>query len=257
MTAGRFPKLITYLLLLFLYLPILILMVSSFNASRFGADWSGFSLIWYRKLFHDHEIWGAVQNSLIVGLTATLFATILGTLSAFALYRFKSKLQNVHYALIYSPLVIPDLLMGMSLLLLFVSVGFDLGLITIIIAHTTFCISYVAMVVLSKLEHFDFHVLEAAQDLGASVWTTFTKVVLPMLLPGIISGALLAFTISFDDFIVTSFVAGPGSSTLPIHVYGMIKFGATPVINALSTLILAVTFILAIATQLLTKESAA
>jgi len=256
MRSGRVPNLFLLLVIIFLYVPILVLIVTSFSESRFGDLSSTFSFKWYIRLLQDREIWSAVKNSLIVGSVATSLSTVLGTLSAYALYRFKTKLQNFHYGLVYAPLVIPDILMGMSLLLLFMSIKFPLGLITIIIAHTTFCISYVAMVVLARLENFDYFVIEAAEDLGANWTTVVFKVVIPMLMPAIISGALLAFTISIDDYIVTSFVAGPGTSTLPIHVYGMIKFGATPMINALSTIILTVTFIFGILTQLLTKESA-
>ncbi len=257
MKTGTFPKIVTFLVILFLYLPIIILMATSFNESRFGHEWSGFSLKWYIRLFQDRDIWAAVRNTLIIGSAATFASCFMGTLGAFALYRYQTALQRIHYGLVYAPLVVPDILMGMSLLLLFISLSINLGLVTIIIAHTTFCISYVAMVVLAKLDNFDYAVVEAAQDLGAGLWSALTRIILPMLAPGIISGALLAFTISIDDYIVTSFVAGPGTSTLPIHVYGMIKFGATPVINALSTIVLSVTFILALITQLLTKESLA
>lgn len=257
MKKSNFPILITFLVIAFLYLPILLLMVSSFNESRFGEEWTGFSFRWYVRLFHDQDIWNGLKNTLIVGLSATVLSTLLGTMAAFAIYRYKTTLQNIQYGLVYAPLVVPDLLMGMSLLLLFISFGMPLGLMTIILAHTTFCISYVAMVVLARMDTFDYSVIEAAQDLGAQWWIVVFKVVVPVLSPGIISGALLAFTISIDDYIVTSFVSGPGSATLPIHVYGMMKFGATPVINALSTLILTITFILTFCTQMFTKESIA
>lgn len=145
--------------------------------------------------------------------------------------------------------------MGMSMLLLFMTLFVPLGLTTIIITHTTFCIAYVALVVLARLEHFNIDVIEAAQDVGASLTQVAFKIVIPMLMPAILSGALLAFTISIDDYIITSFVVGPGSSTLPIHIYGMIKFGATPEVNALSTILILITFFLAFFTQSLTKES--
>lgn len=253
MKRSQIPLIVTIAILLFLYLPILILMVNSFNESRFGGVWTGFTFKWYEKLFHDRPIWNAVKNSLIVGIGATLMSTIMGTAAAFGLYRYKSKLQQAHYALIYAPLVIPDVLMGMSLLLFFVLTKISLSLLTIFIAHTTFCVSYVAMVVWSKLQNFDFAVIEAAQDLGASWGNIIRRILIPLLSPGIISGALLAFTMSLDDYIISSFVAGPGSTTLPIYVYGMIKFGSTPLINALSTLLLTATFILAWITQHLTK----
>jgi len=255
MRRSLFPFITTISVIIFLYLPVLILMASSFNESRFSSEWLGFSFKWYHRLFEERDVWEALKNSLYVGSAATILSTIIGSLSAFALYRWSSRLQSIHWGLIYSPLVVPDILMGMSLLILFLAFQVDLGLMTIIIAHTTFCISYVAMVVYARLEQFDDHLIEAALDLGASSWQVTARVVIPFLLPAIISGALLAFTISIDDYIITSFVAGPGTSTLPIYVYGMIKFGATPIINALSTIMLTVTFVLAIAIQLVSKES--
>lgn len=254
MKRSRFPLVITFLAFVFLYLPILILIVNSFNESRFGGLWTGFSLRWYRQLFIDRGIWSSLTNSLIIGISATILATVLGTTAAFALHRFKTKLQQLHYALIISPLIVPEILMGISLLLLFVAAHIQLGLMSVFIAHTTFCICYVTVLVLARLQNFDFSVIEAAQDLGASWWVIIRRILIPMLAPGILSGALLAFTISLDDFIVTSFVAGPGSTTLPIYVYGMIKFGATPMINALSTILLTLTFIFVCLTQYLTRE---
>jgi len=181
-------------------------------------------------------------------------ATLLGTLAAFALHRYTSKLQKLHYTLIYTPLVVPEILMGMSLLLLFVALRVQLGLFTIFLAHITFCISYVTMVVLARLQDFDFAVVEAAMDLGANWWQTLWRVLVPLLAPGIAAGALLAFTLSIDDFVISFFVAGPGSTTLPIRIYSMIKFGATPLINALSALLLLATFILVWASQHLTRD---
>lgn len=254
MKKSTFCKTVTALVLIFLYLPIVLLVASSFNAARFGGDWSGFSLKWYEKLLQDTQMWKALSNSLIIGLSATLASTLLGTLAAFALHRYKTGLQKVHYSLIYTPLVMPDILMGISLLLFFVMINIPLSLFTVFLAHTTFCVSYVTMVMLSKLQNFDFSVVEAAQDLGANSWTVTKRILLPLLAPGIIAGALLAFTLSIDDFVITYFVAGQGASTLPIYIYSMIKFGSTPVVNALSTLILGVTFIIVVITQVLTKE---
>lgn len=254
MKKSRFCKVTTALVLIFLYLPIVLLVVSSFNVARFGGDWAGFSLKWYKSLFQDTEMLTALSNSLIIGVSATLAATLLGTLAAFALHRYKTRLQKVHYSLIYTPLVMPDILMGISLLLFFVVLNIPLSLFTVFIAHTTFCVSYVTMVMLSKLQNFDFSVVEAAQDLGANTWTVTRRILLPLLAPGITAGALLAFTLSIDDFVITYFVAGQGASTLPIYIYSMIKFGSTPVVNALSTLILVATFIIIVITQALTKE---
>lgn len=255
MNRSRVPMYTTVAVLLFFYLPILVLVVNSFNASRFGGTWDGWTLKWYAKLFTQRDIWMALQNTLIIAVAATAVSVILGTTAAFALHRYgRSRLQRIHYSLIYTPLVVPEILMGISLLLFFVAIGADLGLVTIFLAHVTFCTSYVAMVVLARLQDFDFSVIEAAQDLGAGWWTTTWKVLLPLLAPGIAAGGLLAFTLSIDDFVISFFVAGPGSTTLPIRIYSMIKFGSPPLINALSTLLLVVTFTLVAASQRLTER---
>ena len=242
MRRSRFPIVVTVLVMAFLYLPILLLVANSFNPARFSSRWQGFSLVWYERLFRSPEIWAALKTTLIVAVSVTAVSVVLGTAAAFALHRYgASRLQRIHYTLIYTPLVVPEILMGISLLMAFVASGVPLGLFTIFLAHVTFSASYVAMTVLGRLQDFDFSVLEAARDLGASPWQSVRKVLIPMLMPGIVAGALLAFTLSVDDFVITFFVAGPGSTTLPLRIYSMIKFGAPPMINALSTLLLAVT----------------
>lgn len=247
-------SIVTALVLVFLYLPIIILVVSSFNDSRFGGVWTGFTFKWYARLWHEVAMWKALRNSFIIALSATVTSTFLGTLAAFALHRYRTPLQKVHYGLIYTPLVIPDILTGMSLLLFFVAISIKLSLFTVYIAHTTFCVSYVTMVMLSKLQNFDFSIIEAAQDLGASSWTVVRRVTLPLLAPGLAAAAMLAFTLSIDDFVITFFVAGQGATTLPLYVYSMIKFGSTPIINALSTVILLVTFLIVAGIHTLAKE---
>lgn len=254
MKRSRFPAVVTILCLIFLYLPIVILIGNSFNGSRFGSVWGGFSLRWYEQLFRDRSIWFALRNTLLIGLSSTLFSMVLGTLAAWALNRYRSRLQDAHYALIYTPLVVPDILIGISLLLFFVAIRIPLGLGTIFIAHTTFCISYVAMVVLARLQDFDFSVIEAAQDLGAGWRTIILRILLPLLAPGILAGGMLAFTLSIDDFVITFFVAGPGSTTLPVQIYSMIKHGSPPVINALSTILLCLTFLIVAASRKLTAS---
>lgn len=254
MKRSLFPLFVALIVLVFFYLPIVVLVINSFNVSRFGGVWEGFGFKWYILLFQKRDIWLALRNTLVVAVTATVCSAILGTTAAFALHRFHSRLQQIHYALIYTPLVVPEILMGISLLLLFVALRIKLGLFTIFLAHVTFCISYVAMVVLARLQDFDFSMIEAAQDLGAGWWTTTTRVVLPLLAPGIGAGALLAFTLSVDDFVISFFVAGPGSTTLPIRIYSMIKHGAPPLINALSTILLAVTFVAVVVSQRLMRE---
>lgn len=249
MRRSRFPLIVTICVLIFLYLPIAVLFVNSFNESRFGGTWAGFSLKWYAQLWQEEAIWRALRNSILIAVTATTASTFLGLMGAFALHRYKTILQKIHYGLIYSPLVIPDILMGISLLLFFIALSLPLSLFTVFIAHTTFCLSYVAMVILARLKNINYSIIEAAQDLGASSWTIMRKILLPMLMPGIIASSLLSFTISLDDFIITSFVAGPGATTLPLYVYSMIKFGSTPIINALSAILLTVTFIAVLLTQ--------
>lgn len=254
MKRSRACIAITGSVFIFIYLPIFFLIANSFNEARFGGIWAGFTWKWYNKLFHDSAIWEAMRNSLIVGVSSTFASTILGTMAAFAMHRFKSSLQAVHYSFIYFPLIIPDILMGISLLLFFVALNIKLGLFTIFIAHTTFCLSYVAMVMLSKLQHFDFSMIEAAQDLGADRRAVVRRILVPLLAPGIIAAALLAFTLSIDDFVITFFVAGEGVTTLPLYIYSMMKFGASPAMNALCTLILVITFIFISLYQAFSKE---
>jgi spermidine/putrescine transport system permease protein len=254
MKRSRFPLIITWALLLFFYLPIFVLVLYSFNSSRFSGSWTGWSLHWYRQLYQEREIWHALTNSLVIAFGATAVSTVLGTTAAIALHRYSTRLQKFHYMLIYTPLVVPEILMGISLLLFFAALHLELGLFTIFLAHVTFCISYVTMVVLGRLQDFDYAIVEAAQDLGADWWTTLWRVLVPLLMPGIVAGGLLAFTLSIDDFVITFFVAGPGSTTLPIRIYSMIKHGAPPLINALSSILLLITFLAVFFSQRLTKE---
>ena len=255
MRRSRLPIAVTGLVLAFFYLPILILVANSFNPARFSGGWQGFSLVWYERLFASPEIWQALRTTLVIAVSVTAVSVVLGTAAAFALHRYAaSRLQRVHYALVYTPLVVPEILMGISLLMAFVAAGVPLGLFTIFLAHVTFCVSYVAMTVLGRLQDFDFTVLEAARDLGAGPWQSVRRVLLPLLMPGIVAGGLLAFTLSVDDFVITFFVAGPGSTTLPLRIYSMIKFGAPPLVNALSTLLLAVTLTAVVVSRRLTER---
>lgn len=254
MKRSTFPLTITLITLLFLYLPIVMLIIDSFNASRFSGEWDGFTLKWYQGLLHEPGIWKALQNSLIIAVSATFASCVIGTMAAYCIHRYKTRLQKVNKLMIWSPLIIPDILMGVSLLIFFVVMNLQLGLFTIFLAHTTFCVSYVTLVVLSRLQNFDFSVMEAALDLGASGRQIATKIFLPMIAPALLAAALLSFTLSIDDFVITFFVTGPGSTTLPIYVYGMIKYGSTPLINALSCLILLVTLVTVGFTQYFSGE---
>ena len=257
MKPSRLPLITTWFVLAFFYLPIGVLILNSFNASRFGTTWQGFTAKWYERLLERDDLWVALGNSLKIATLASIGAMILGTCAAFALNRYKSRLQTSHHLLITVPLVLPEILMGMSLLLLFVAINQPLSLVTVTIVHVTFCISYVTLVVLARLQDFDFQLVDAARDLGATRFQAFRKIVLPLLAPGILAGGLLAFTLSIDDFVVTFFVKGPGADTLPVVIYSMIKKSREfPVINALSTLLLIVTFAAVWGSQRLTAKKA-
>ena len=251
---GKFPLFVMIGVLVFLYAPIIVLMIYSFNDSRYPGGWHGFTMKWYQMLMANettevHDIWRATRNTFFVAFCATGVSMVLGTMAAWALYRYQSKLQKIHEAFIYAPLVVPDILMGISLLMLFVNIKMNLGLTTIIIAHTTFCISYVALVVLGRLQDFDHSLVDAARDLGANNFNVGLRVLLPLLGPGIAAGGLLAFTLSVDDFVVTFFTSGPGSTTLPVQVYSMMRRGTPTLINALSVILIVITFSVVIFSQ--------
>ncbi len=254
MRRSYFPFITLLACLVFFYLPLAVIVVGSFNNSRFGGAWRGFTLRFYQQLFRDTEIWISLKNTLIIAFASTVTCMVLGSLAAFALNRYRTRLQFLHNTLIYIPLVVPEILMGMSLLLFFVALGAELGMTTIYIGHVTFCISYVAMTVLGRLQDFDFTLIDAARDLGASSWTATRKILLPLLAPGILAGGLLAFTLSLDDFVVTFFVYGTGSKTLPIYIYSSIKHGSPTKINALSAILLAVTFLGAIISKMVSNR---
>lgn len=252
------PGIITWAVLIFFYVPIILLVINSFNLNRQGTIWAGFTLKWYQQLFmtpRGLEIWRALRNTLVVAALSTVGSTVLGTSAAFALHKYKSRFQKMHFCMVYAPLVVPEILIGITLLIFFMALKIQLGMTTIVLAHTTFCVSYVAMAVLARLQDFDMTILEAARDLGANSWQTTWRVLVPIILPGIFAGALLAFTLSIDDFVITFFVNGPGTTTLPIHIQGMIKRGSMPMINALSTLLLAVTFLVILGYQIMLKRS--
>lgn len=232
----------------FLYLPLLIVILHSFNAAKLGTHWAGFTLHWYQVLFQDDEMLRAAYHSLLIAAVASAASTVLGTLAGLALYRYKLRLFPF---LILAPLAIPELLSGVSLLIFFVLINFTLGLASIMLAHIAFCISFVAIVVRSRLAGLDPALAEAARDLGASPWQSFRYVTLPLIAPGIMAGALLAFTLSIDDFVITFFAAGVDASTLPLRIYSMIKITVTPEVNAISTILVLLTLaILAIASRL-------
>ena len=239
----------------FLHLPILVLVAFSFNDSKFSASWVGFTLDWYHRLLERPDILRGLKASLIVGGVSTGISAVLGTLVALALARYRFRGRTAFEGFLYVPIVTPEIVVGISLLILFALVKMPLGLTTITIAHVAFSLSFVVIVVLARLEGMDQHLEEAAMILGADEITTFWKVTVPQLWPGILAGALLAFTMSFDDFVITSFVSGSGSSTLPIVVYGMVRRNIEPSINAISTIILLVTTALIYLADRLSRET--
>lgn len=238
----------------FLYLPILTLILFSFNKARVGIVWKGFTLDWYRKAFADTSLMLSVKNTFIIAGVSTVVSTVFGTLAALAMHRFKFRGQVVWNGIIYLPVIIPEIVMGVSLLSFFAFLKVKLGLTTIAIGHIAFCISYVIIVVRSRLYGFDRSLEEASMDLGANRITTFFYVTLPLIAPGIMSAALLSFTLSLDDFVITFFTQGPNSTTLPVKIYSMLKFGAMPMINAISTVFLIVTAGVVILLTKLEKE---
>jgi spermidine/putrescine transport system permease protein len=246
---GGLLRLHTCLIYLFLYAPIAILVLFSFNETSQTAVWKGFTLEWYGSLAHNDLILTAVRNSLVVGVAATVLATVVGTLVALALGRHSFPGEGFTRNLLYLPIIIPEIVVGAALVTFFGVVGLRLSLVTVVIAHVVFSVSYVAIVVRARLSGFDRSLEEAALDLGARPLQTFGRVTLPLILPGIVSGALLVFTVSIDDYVITSFVAGVGATTLPLQIYSMLKVGVTPEVNAVSTLLLVLTIILIVVAQ--------
>jgi len=225
----------------FLYAPLVIVVAYSFNDSRLNAEWVGFTLSWYEKLFGNEKMLKAAWNSLVIGLTASAVSTVLGTMAGYAMYRYKMRLLPV---LVLAPIAIPEILMGVSLLIFFVMLNITLGMVSIVLSHIAFCVGFVAIVVRSRLAGMDESLTEAARDLGATPWQAFRLVTLPLIMPGVVAGALMAFTLSIDDFVITFFTAGVGSSTLPLQIYTMVKIAVTPEVNAVSTLLMLLTLAL-------------
>lgn len=240
----------------FLYIPILILILFSFNESKLNAVWTGFTFDWYAKLWTNTAVLEAAKITIIVAIVSTIASTILGTLVSVGMYKYHFKGKSALDGMLYIPLVMSEIVMGIALLAFFSMVKMPLGIWTLIISHITFCIPYVVVVVRARLKGFDRSVEEAAMDLGASEWQTFRLITLPIIGPAIVASALLSFTISLDDVIVSFFVAGPGSTTLPLQIFSMVRYGVTPEINALSTLMLVVTLVaVIIGERLLMKKN--
>ncbi len=252
-----------WVIFIFFYAPILVLVLFSFNSGRFVSRWEGFSLQWYVTLFQNDAIALALWNSLIVATVRTVVSTALATLVAVGMERFDFSGKLAMDSVLYLPIIIPDIAMAVMLLLFFVQAGqalgligfrFSLGLGTVILAHIAFNVAFVTVTVRARLADFDRSLEEAARDLYANEWATFRFVTLPLIMPGVLAGALLAFTMSLDDFVVTFFTSGPGSTTLPLRIYSMVKTGITPEINALSTLMLLVSMVLVLVSLMLQRR---
>ena len=238
-------NIILILTLLFLFIPLFVIIVYSFNESK-GAEFTRPSLIWYKELlFNSGDLWNALLNSLIVAFSSAAVATILGTAASIGVNWYKFKGKGFIQAITYLPMVLPEVIIGISMVIFFSGVKLPLGLFTVFAAHTTFCLPFVFLMVNARLDEFDYSIIEAAHDLGATEMQTMFKVTIPAIMPGILAGFLMAITMSLEDFVITFFVSGPGSTTLPLYVYSMIRFGVSPVINALSFVMIIITCLIA------------
>ena len=252
---SRFNIVSVVLGLAFLYLPIVLLVIFSFNASKLVTVWGGFSFQWYVSLIHNEALLDAAWVTIRVALISASLATVLGTLAALTLVRYtRFRGRMLFSGMVYAPLVMPDVITGLSLLLLFVAIGFDRGFWTITLAHTTLTMCFVAVVVQSRLLSFDQSIEEAALDLGAPPVRTFFEVTLPVIAPAVFSGWVLAFTLSLDDLVIASFTSGPGATTLPMRIYSQVRLGVTPEINAVCTILIGIVAVGVIIASIVTKQ---
>lgn len=238
--GRRLGNLYALLIFAFIYLPIVVMVVFSFNDQRNNYYWNGFTLEWYKVLFTESDLLQYLINSLIVAIVATVISIIVGVLGAMGLMRFEFKLKQAINSSLYIPIVIPEVVLGISLLMLYDMANFPLGLMSMILAHATFCIPFVVIIMRGRMSGMDMSVEEASQDLGANRMTTFFRVTLPMLVPGILSSAFMSFTLSIDDVIISNFVSGPYSTTLPVKILSMVKVGLKPEVNALTSIMVLV-----------------
>ena len=256
MKRGKFDTTILTICFAFLYIPILILVIYSFNASKLVTVWGGFSLHWYQSMWSNEGLMDAAWITMRVAVLSATIGTILGTLAALSLTRFARFPGRMLFSgMIYAPLVMPEVITGLSLLLLFVSIGVDRGFWTVVIAHTTFTMCYVAIVVQSRLLTFDRSLEEAALDLGCPPVKTFFRITLPLIMPAVVAGWMLAFSLSLDDLVIASFTTGPGATTLPIKIYSQVRLGVTPEINAICTILIALVTIGVICASIASKRT--
>ena len=239
----------------YLYIPIIILVTNSFNADRYGLSWKGFSWNWYERLFNNDTLIQVAIHSVTIAFFAATLATIVGGLTAIALYRYRFRGKQAVSGMLFIVMMSPDIVMAVSLLALFMVVGISLGFWSLLLAHVTFCLPYVTVSIFSRLNGFDARMLEAAKDLGASEVTILRKIIIPLALPAIVSGWLLSFTISLDDVVVSSFVSGVSYEILPLRIFSLVKTGVTPEVNALATIMIVLSLALVILSQLITRKN--
>ena len=239
----------------YLYIPIIILVTNSFNEDRYGLSWKGFSWNWYERLFNNDTLIQAAFHSVTIAFFAATLATIVGGLTAIALYRYRFRGKQAVSGMLFIVMMSPDIVMAVSLLALFRVVGISLGFWSLLVAHVTFCLPYVTVTIFSRLNGFDARMLEAAKDLGASEVTILRKIILPLALPAVVSGWLLSFTISLDDVVVSSFVSGVSYEILPLRIFSLVKTGVTPEVNALATIMIVLSLGLVILSQLVTRKN--
>ncbi|CBW15523.1 polyamine transporter subunit [Haemophilus parainfluenzae T3T1] len=239
----------------YLYIPIIILVTNSFNEDRYGLSWKGFSWNWYERLFNNDTLIQAAFHSVTIAFFAATLATIVGGLTAIALYRYRFCGKQAVSGMLFIVMMSPDIVMAVSLLALFMVVGISLGFWSLLLAHVTFCLPYVTVTIFSRLNGFDARMLEAAKDLGASEVTILRKIILPLALPAVVSGWLLSFTISLDDVVVSSFVSGVSYEILPLRIFSLVKTGVTPEVNALATIMIVLSLGLVILSQLITRKN--
>lgn len=230
----------------FLYFPILALVATSFNEDKRNIVWKGFTFDWYAKAYENDKLFDSLMNSLLVGSISTVVSTIIGTMIGLALYRYRFPMKTPFESVVFLPIVIPEISMAVAMLAFFAMLQIPLGIFTITVSHIAFSFPFVAVVIRTRMAGFDESLEEASRDLGASAWQTFWNVTVPYMMPGIIAGGLLAFTLSLDDYVITAFTSGPGSTTLPIQIYSMVRFSVTPEVNAASTVLIVITLTFAI-----------
>ncbi|WP_320123129.1 ABC transporter permease [uncultured Sphaerochaeta sp.] len=244
-TSFSFSYTMLSLVIVFLFIPLFVVVFFSFNSVK-GMQWESASLIWYKTLIYESpSLWAAFRNSLIIALTSSISATVLGSLAAIGIKWYRFKGRSYITTVSYLPMVLPEVIIGISMLIFFSAVKIRLGLFTIFVAHTTFNLPFVFMLVSARLDEFDYSTLEAARDLGANERQTLLKVIIPSIIPAVLSGFLMCITMSLEDFVITFFVSGPGSGTLPLYVYSMIRYGVSPVINALTFVMILGTMLIA------------